>query len=469
MAKASWIYQYEAYAGKIVTERKTPGASVGFALNGVPVYEQGFGFRNAEEGLPATATTVHGIGSATKSFTAVAIMQLQERGKLKVHDPVVKYLPEFRTPNAEYTRQVTIHHFLTHSAGLPPLPSLFPAMGASFRDDPNRKHFPLSVDVDKLPDIASYEELMAFIAGYEFEPLGAPGTRFSYSNDGYGLLGAIIERLSGMSYNSYVEESILKPAGMADSTFDVERLLRHPEITQLYGPNTDKEGAIEAQPGWWQSISLSAAGFLRSTVPDMLRYMEIYRTGGMVGHERILTVDSVQAMTRPQIQCSAGMHYGYGMMITKYHGATLVEHGGAVKGVAAQVMCVPERGITGVALTNVSGGPATSLAMGGVNALMGLPLETKRVEYKNTPVDPARLPEFAGEYTSMEGAKVLVKVVESKLVGEMRGKEMTTRCVGVDTFAVATPGEETSVTFLRDDSGKVTQASFGFRILSKVS
>jgi hypothetical protein len=67
-------------------------------------------------------------------------MQLQERGKLQVSDPVVKYLPAFSTPNAEYTRLITIHHLLTHSAGLPPLPSLFPAMGASFRADQNRKH-----------------------------------------------------------------------------------------------------------------------------------------------------------------------------------------------------------------------------------------------------------------------------------------------------------------------------------------
>jgi CubicO group peptidase (beta-lactamase class C family) len=468
MGKPAWVYQYEAYAGKIVAERKTPGASVGFALNGEPVYEQGYGFRNAEEGLPCTATTVQGIGSVTKSFTCVAIMQLQERGPLKVTDPVSQYLPEFRTPNAEYTRQITIHHLMTHSAGLPPLPSLFPAMGATFRNDPNRKHFALSVDIDQFADINSYADLMAFIANFKFEPLGAPGTRFSYSNDGYGLLGAIIERVSGISYERYVAENILAPAGMADSTFDLERLVKHPETTQLYGPNTDKEGAIEAQPGWWQSPSQQAAGFLRSTVPDMLRYMEIYRTGGMVGHERILTPDSVAAMKRPYIQCAPGMHYGYGLMVTPFHGATLVEHGGAVKGVAAQVVCVPEKGITGVALTNVSGGPAVSLAMGGVNALMGLPLETKRVEYTETAIDPDRLEEYAGEYTSTEGAQIVVKAADGKLVGEMRGKEMPGRCVGADTFALAMPGEEMAITFLRDDSGTVVQASSGFRILTKV-
>jgi hypothetical protein len=107
--------------------------------------------------------------------------------------------------------------------------------------------------------------------------------------------------------------------------------------------------------------------------------------------------------------------------------------------------------------------------MGGVNALMGLPLETKRIEYQEAPFDPERLPEFAGEYTSLEGAKVLIKVVESKLVGEVQGKEMAARCVGEDTFAVAFPGDEMAVTFLRDASGKVTQAACGFRIMSKVS
>lgn len=395
MGKASWIYEYEAYAGKIIAERKTPGASVAFALNGEPVYAQGFGFRNRAEGLPCTESTVHGIGSVTKSFTAVAVMQLQERGHLNVTDPVVKYLPEFRTPNPEYTRQITIHHLLTHSAGLPPLPSLYPAMGPSFRDDPNRKHFPLSLDVAQFADIDSYADLMAFIADFKFTPLGEPGTRFSYSNDGFGLLAAVIERVSGLSYERYVAENILLPAGMADSTFDVERLMKHPETTQLYGPNLEQDGAIEPQPGWWQAPALLAAGFLRSTAVDMLRYMEIYRTGGLVGRERILARESVAAMLHPHIECSAGMHYGYGLMIVKFHGATLVEHGGSTKGVAAQVVCVPEKGITGVALTNVSGGPGLSLAMGGVNALMGLPLATRRVEYTEVPIHPDRLPDYA--------------------------------------------------------------------------
>jgi CubicO group peptidase (beta-lactamase class C family) len=470
LSKQSWAYQFEAHIGKLAVQHKITGLSVGIAQNGETVYAEGFGFRNAEEGLPATATTVHGIGSITKSFTAVAIMQLQDRGKLKVTDPVVKYLPEFRTPDPAHTPKVTIHHFLTHTSGLPPLPTLWPAMGPSYRNDPAKKSIPITVDVSQFPDINTYEELMEHIAGVEFKLLGAPGTRFSYSNDGFGLLGAIIERVSGLSYAQFVEEHILKPAGMVDSTFDVEKLLKHPETTMLYGPNPDKGGAIEAQPGWWQSPSQLGAGFLRSTVPDMLRYMEIYRTGGLVGKERILAQESVAAMTRPQIEASPGTDYGYGLMVfPQYHGVSLVEHGGNVKGVSAHVSCVPERGITGVCLTNVSGAPAPAILHGGINLLLGLPVETKRVVYPEAKCDPALLADYAGEYRSQEGTSYTVAAADGALSFTMGGKQVTARPIGKDAFAISMMGDETATVFLRDAAGKVDGLALGLRVISKVS
>ncbi|MDB4896482.1 MAG: penicillin-binding protein [Firmicutes bacterium] len=470
MPKESWIYTFEAYAGGLVARHNIPGLSVGLARHGATVYAQGFGFRNVAEGLPCTPTTVHGIGSITKSMTCVAILQLQERGKLKVTDPVLKYLPEFRTPDPEHTKKITIHHFMTHSAGLPPLPTLFPAMGRSFRNDPNKKSFPLTVDVAQFADINTYEELMAHIARTELKILGEPGARFSYSNDGFGLLGCIIERVSGMSYAHFIEENLLKPAGMADSTFDLDKLLSHPETTMLYGANPEKQGAVEAQPGWWQAPAHLAAGFLRSTVPDMLRYMEIYRTGGMVGSERILSRESVAAMTRPQIQAMPGAWYGYGLLVyPEYHGVSIIEHSGGIKGVSAQIACVPEKGITGVALTNVAGAPSPTILHGAINAMLGLPLDTRRVVYPDAACDAQQLADYVGEYKSLEGSSVTVAVEEGQLAVTMQGSKLNSRCIGEDAFAVQMPAEEAPLVFLRDASSKVDAVAAGSRIVSKVS
>lgn len=468
MRKPSWMYQFEAFAGKLLTTHKVPGFSVGLAKDGETIWSQGFGYRNAAEGLPATATTVHGIGSVTKSMTCVAIMQLVEQGKLKVDDPVVKYLPEFRTPDPNHTQKVTIHHFMTHSAGLPPLPSLYPAMLASMKDDPGAKQ--VMEKMGAMPEINTYAELMDYIAEQKFELLGEPGTHFSYSNDGYGLLGAIIERVTGASYEAYMQEHLLGPAGMVDSTLQAEAVQKHPEATMLYVNNPANGGAVEPSPIWWQAPSMLAAGFMRSTVVDMLRYMEIFRTGGMVGKERLLSRASVEAMTRPHIQSGPATYYGYGLMLTpKYHGVSLVEHGGAIKGCAAQVLCVPEIGLTGVAFSNLGGVPTMKTLMGGVNAYLGLPLDTPRVAFSDFDCPAELLPTYAGEYKSGEGARMVISVEEGQLVVETEGKKFPARPVGEHMFVLQVPDRESTITFLHDAQGKVKGGAFGLRIISKTA
>jgi len=144
---------YEAYVARMMSGYGVPGAAVSIARHGRPVWSGGFGWRDRERGLPATEDTVFGIGSITKSFTAVAILQLEEEGRLSVDDPVVKHLPEFRAgrgrAGAAAAKAITIHHFLTHTSGLPPLSSLFLALGRSLREDqvlwedPKAKESPL--------------------------------------------------------------------------------------------------------------------------------------------------------------------------------------------------------------------------------------------------------------------------------------------------------------------------------------
>ncbi|MBX5476970.1 MAG: beta-lactamase family protein, partial [Clostridia bacterium] len=342
---------YEEYGRKLLEPYGTPGASVAIAEDGRMTYHHGFGYRDAEERLPITPDTVFGIGSITKSFTAMCIMKLQEAGKLSVYDPVVRYLPEFRTPDPELTRQMTIHHFLTHTSGLPPLPSLMRALARSMREDPDVDQPEARKRIEEAEPVDTYEQLLECIANTPFELLGPPGEFFSYSNDAYALLGAIVARVSGQSFTEYLRKEILEPAGMTSTTMDVPEGPAFPDVSSLY-IEKEKDGKewIKKSPVWWQAPAMDAAGFLRSSARDMLRYLEIFRTGGRVGDRRILSEESVREMTAPRVQVSPTMYYGYGLMITPdYHGVTLVEHGGNVKGVSAYMSVVPERGWTGVA------------------------------------------------------------------------------------------------------------------------
>src|SRR5699024_7786708 len=109
MIKETGNRHFEHYCDTILKQYQVPGFALGLAKDGKSRYEQGFGFRDREEQLPLSSDTVFGIGSITKAFTAVAILQLQEKGKLSVHDPVTNYLPEFKTPDEEQTKQMTIH------------------------------------------------------------------------------------------------------------------------------------------------------------------------------------------------------------------------------------------------------------------------------------------------------------------------------------------------------------------------
>ena len=185
------VKAFETYAVRLLERHGTPGAAVAASRNGAVVYARGFGSADVEQRVPADPGTVFGIASVTKSFTAAAIMRLADTGQLSVDDPVLEYLPEFRMPRGD-AAAARIHHLLTHTPGFPPLPSRWYAFGPSARDDPDGETPPVSVDA-RAP-IETPEDLMAYLAGGDWTPLGPPGAQFSYCNEGCALLGAIVAR-----------------------------------------------------------------------------------------------------------------------------------------------------------------------------------------------------------------------------------------------------------------------------------
>ena len=466
----------DRWTERVMRRGKIPGLSLGLVRKGRRLVARGYGFRDREQRLAATSRTVYGIASMTKSFTALAILRLQEHGLLRVRDPVVRHLPEFRTPEPRKTRRITIHHLLTHTSGLPPLPSIYYTSGRSIaRDPPYDPKVARKVGVDPdHPPIDTYEGLMEYLATEPYRLLGPPGQFFSYSNEGFGLLGAVIERAAGRTYESVVDAEILRPAGMRRTTFDTGIMFRFPEVTTLYSPNWRQgHGRLIASQEWWEDTCLRAAGALRTNVDDLLSYLDIYLRGGKVGRERIVAGESVTAMLRPRIEVRPGLSYGYGMAIRPdYHGTLLAFHDGGLKGVSSQFAVLPRAGIGGTVLANADLVPSARVLQGGIDQLLGLPMQTPFVDVPPVGPKPASLTEYGGWYCSGEGIWIRVTPRRDHLRLDFRGIEITQRGLrlrphGNDGFVVRWGGDTGWLQFERDRAGRIWAVHQGWRFVRR--
>ena len=466
------LKEFEKAAQDLVEKYNIPGTSVALAQKGELTYSKSFGFRNLEEALPINVDTVFGIGSITKSLTCIAIMQLQEQKKLSVQDPIVKYLPEFHLKDSSTLKDMTIHHFMTHSAGLPPLSSLYYALKRTMEIDPSvQDHKSLDLDNKNIGYIDTYEDLMRFISELDIELLGKPGKHFSYSNDCYALLGTIIERVSGKSYEQYCYDHILNPSGMNRSFFTIEEYKDDKNIQMSYAVDVeDGKRRVYQAPVWWDAPAMRAAGFLKSTTKDMLKYAEIFRNNGVVNNNRILSEESVKQMMTCHIQTQPGKYYGYGLMITpEYFGTRLVEHGGNLKAIAAQMSIIPEEDLTGITLTNLAAVPASRVMELAFNSFQGREVNISHSDLDEVEAPLEALESFVGEYVSNEGTKVSIEVENGKLTFTYQDANHPVKMVGENLLLATVNDMKELIQFHRDEKAKVGRITFHYREFPKVS
>lgn len=444
---------YEAFAESLVNTYKTPGAIV--ALNN-QLYEKGFGYRDKENKLPVTADTIFGIGSITKSMTSIAILQLQEKGELSVNDFIKNYLPELTFKGSD---EITIHHLMTHTSGIPPLDSLFYANKKSMeRAGTLDLQIKLGIPIKKEKDsIDTYDEFINYLNNLSFDLLDSPGKSFSYSNDGYSLLGIIIERVSGQAYDRYIEENIFAPLGMENSFLNPNQL--DDRAARQYEVNpTAEEPAIEYSPEWWDAPVMWSAGYVKSTANDMIRFSNVFLNKG----NGILNEESLTAMTAQYIEMEPGRYYGYGVMITPdFFGTTLIEHGGGIKGVTSHFAVLPERNLAAVSLTNIAGAPADPLLKGALQSEMDIAPDEKAIKYDDYTLSEADRQAITGVYHSSEGQTIKVFEKDAAIFMEMQGAEIPTRAVGSRALTIVMQGTEFLLQFT---DGRL---HFGYRQLVK--
>lgn len=467
MTAESWAVVRD-YTCETMARHAIPAVALAMADEGQEVFAEGFGVREVGVGGEVTPDTIFGVASVTKGFTALAIMQLAEAGKLSVDDPVVRYLPGYRTPDAAGARATTLHHFLTHTAGLPPLASRFFALTRATADDPFAT--PRPAWIADHPPLDNADDLLAYIAELDFVPLGAPGEYFSYCNEGFALLGAIVERVSGQPYAAYVQANILDPLGMTCSTFDRRPLTGRADVAALHiAREVDGQRTVLAAPQPSYVPLWYPAGGLNTTARELLRYLEIYRTGGLSGGARLLSATGIARMVTPHTRGGGpGASYGYGLGVRQdYHGAKLVQHGGGSKGITSHVLVAPERGYTAAALTNLAEIPADRLALAPLNRSLGLPLDTPFVEYGAATYSPAQLSRYAGSYRGGEGTLLVATVEGGQLIVRLAGQELVARPVGDDGIVLDLPSGESYARFLLPEQGPAWGIALGSRILPR--
>jgi CubicO group peptidase (beta-lactamase class C family) len=243
------------------------------AQKGKVIFENGYGMANIELDVPNTPEMKFQIGSITKQFTATAVMQLQEKGLLSLSDTITKYLPDYPKERGD---KITIHHLLTHTSGIP-----------NYTDMPElMQKKSLAVSVEDL--LAAFND-----KPLEFEP----GEKWKYSNSGYVVLGAIIEKVSGHTYEDYIRENILQPLNMSNSGYDHrDRIIKN----RPCGYTQDEKGDLRNADFVHMSAPY-AAGALYSTVGDMLLWDQALYT------EKVLKKTSLEKMFTPFKE-----NYGFG-------------------------------------------------------------------------------------------------------------------------------------------------------------
>ncbi len=294
------------------------------ADRGAVVYEHAFGDANREWHVPNTVATRFRIASTTKQFTAALVLRLVEQGKLQLDGHVADYLPDYPRPQGE---QITLEHLLTHSSGLPD----YPHLPRFYEDQASRSH--------------TTGELLALFDSLPLE--FTPGSKWNYSNSGYVVLGAIVERVTGTTYAKALREHLLVPLGLGDTGFDdpadvVERraagYLRTPDGVQN-APFIDP-------------TSVFSAGMLRSSAHDLLRWAELLR-GGRVFRDS----STAAAMIAPHMQTGLPLGaYGYGVFVgTQTLGGrpvTVIQHGGTINGFTTGFWRMPDEDRVVIVLDN---------------------------------------------------------------------------------------------------------------------
>ena len=409
---------------------RAAGMSVAVVRGRDTVVMKGYGLADLEFDVPTPDRAIYEIGSVTKQFTAAAILQLEEQGKLSLDDDITKHVPDYPTQG----HRLTLRRLLDHTSGIKGYTEL-----PAFR----------SISTRKLPK----DSLVAIFSKEKFD--FAPGEGMVYNNSAYFLLGMVIEKLSGKSYGDYVSENLFKRAGMTDSRYCSENAIYK---RRAHGYDMSPNGLVRA--GYLDHTYPYSAGSLCSTVGDLVAWTRALHEGRILGakaYQTLITPNTLNDGTRLRYAGGLASHYVAGHRV--------IEHGGGINGFLSEAAYFPDDSAIIVVLINTAG-PVSPMAL--TTSIAEAVLGKRAAKSERFAGDVAPL---AGMYKGVGRGREMVATVraDSGVLSVQLGPQGrdTLRYVGGDTFESNQGGR---FTFVRE-AGRVTKLRadliYGYSVLSK--
>jgi CubicO group peptidase (beta-lactamase class C family)/uncharacterized protein YneR len=394
-----------------------PGAAVIVRRDGRTLFRKGYGLANLELGVKVEPDMIFRLGSITKQFTAVAILMLAQQGKLSLQDAIGKYLSPFPTGD----KKVTIEHLLTHTSGIKSYTNMEEWLPLWRKD-----MTPLEI-IDMSRD-----------KPFEF----MPGERWNYNNTGYVMLGAIIEKVSGRTYEEFIQANIFTPLAMNHSHYDhTERVISR----RVPGYQKGNDGFINAP--YLSMTQPYAAGSLLSSVDDLATWNDAVFSGKLVGKEWL-----DKAFTAYRLANGESTGYGYGWFISDLNGHRCIEHGGGINGFTSYGISLPDDRVYVTILTNgaIAGRNPEPRAVRIAELVLGLP----QLERKPIALSKDKLESLVGVYENQDGETRFITREGSRLFSQRAGGSKNEILASApDEFFFA--DSPTVIRFTKDPSGEI--------------
>ena len=422
----------DEYIARHMRETGAPGMMLSLANRDGLIRASTYGFADKKAGLKVENETMFEIGSVSKSFVGLALVQLQEEGKLDFNKPVAQYLPWLKI-NSKFDA-ITTHHLLSHTAGLPGAPLLLDAL------------------------------LGELWTAYE------PGKRFLYSNTGYNILGFLIEALDKRPFAEAMRERLLAPMGMTASSSTITNSLRKHMAVGYEPLNEGKPFPLHGTLAEAQWIEVDvAAGSIASTPGDMAKYMRMLLNRGALPKGRLISEDGFKLFTKAAINSpyrGEPASYGYGLWVSDIGGHTRLRHTGGMVAFSSSIDVDVTAGVGAFASVNANlrGYRPVSVTR------YAIELFNAALAGKKLPDLPAAVPasdevknaaDYAGEYTSTNGKKLVLTAEGEKLILMHGGRRIPLERAAGDRFIVKHPDFETFLLGFVRDNRVVTEAYHG--------
>ena len=380
---------FEPFLRKTMEEHNVPGFTIGVVKDGTVVYSRAFGMKNLDTREKLTTHSLFHQASLTKPFVGTAIMQIVEKGKVNLEDPVIKYLPYFRLKDKRY-KTITIRQMVTHTSGMPDVQ-----------------------DYECYNPVYDEGALERYVRRLGNEQLiAAPGEKYRYSNMAFEVLGDLIAKVSGMSFEDYVQQNILAPLKMKHST-----LLKQKADTKLMSTPHVKEGdrIVVSKIYPYNRMHAPSSTLISNTV-DMSRWAIANLNRGELDGSRILKESTYEVMWKPGSDVSTSI--GISWKLGKHGNYQIVSHAGRDTGYRSFIMLVPEKSLGIVASTNYDRTPIENIMEAALTISLGEEF-VPRNERKAISLDPSILRQYAGVYEiapevmlkiTLDGKRLLTQV-----------------------------------------------------------